>query len=78
MTIDRKEIEALVRIFDQSDWHELRLETDGLQAGALQGCGYGGSAAIGGRDALDSRDRAGGAIPVGVHAGRDGCRSQRR
>ena len=31
MTIDRKEIEALVRIFDQSDWHELRLETDGLR-----------------------------------------------
>ena len=31
MTIDRKEIEALVRLFDQSDWHELRLETDGLR-----------------------------------------------
>ena len=31
MTIDRKEVEALIRIFDRSDWHELRLETDGLK-----------------------------------------------
>ena len=31
MTIDRKEVEALVRIFDRSDWNELRLETDGLK-----------------------------------------------
>ncbi len=31
MTVDRKEVEALIRIFDRSDWHELRLETDGLK-----------------------------------------------
>ena len=78
MTIDRKEIEALVRFFDQSDWHELRLETDGAQAGALQGCSYGGSGAFGGSDALYGRDRAGGALAVGIHAIRDGCCSQRR
>ena len=31
MTIDRKEVEALIRLFERSDWHELRLETDGLK-----------------------------------------------
>lgn len=31
MTVDRKEIEALVRLFDQSDWSELRLEIEGLK-----------------------------------------------
>ncbi|MDE0050992.1 MAG: acetyl-CoA carboxylase biotin carboxyl carrier protein subunit [Rhodospirillales bacterium] len=31
MSIERKEVEALIRIFDRSDWHELRLETDGLK-----------------------------------------------
>ena len=31
MSIDRKEVEALIRIFERSDWHELRLETDGLK-----------------------------------------------
>ena len=31
MSIDRKEVEALVRLFERSDWHELRLETDGLK-----------------------------------------------
>lgn len=31
MSIGRKEVEALIRIFDRSDWHELRLETDGLK-----------------------------------------------
>ena len=31
MSIDRKEIEALIRLFERSDWHELRLETDGLK-----------------------------------------------
>ena len=31
MTIDRKEVEALVRLFERSDWDELRLETDGLK-----------------------------------------------
>ena len=31
MSIDRKEVEALIRIFDRSDWDELRLETDGLK-----------------------------------------------
>ena len=31
MSIDRKEVEALIRLFDRSDWHELRLETDGLK-----------------------------------------------
>ncbi len=31
MSIDRKEVEALIRLFERSDWHELRLETDGLK-----------------------------------------------
>ena len=31
MTIDRKEVEALIRLFERSDWHELRLETEGLK-----------------------------------------------
>ena len=31
MTIDRKEVDALIRLFERSDWHELRLETDGLK-----------------------------------------------
>ena len=31
MTVDRKEVEALIRLFERSDWHELRLETDGLK-----------------------------------------------
>ena len=31
MTIDRKEVEALIRLFERSEWHELRLETDGLK-----------------------------------------------
>jgi len=31
MSIDRKEVEALIRIFDRSDWDEFRLETDGLK-----------------------------------------------
>ena len=31
MTIDRKEVEALIRLFERSDWYELRLETDGLK-----------------------------------------------
>ena len=31
MTIDRKEVEALIRLFERSDWHDLRLETDGLK-----------------------------------------------
>ena len=31
MTIDRKEVEALIRLFERSDWHELRLETDDLK-----------------------------------------------
>ena len=31
MTIERKEVEALIRLFERSDWHELRLETDGLK-----------------------------------------------
>ena len=31
MTIDRKEVEVLIRLFEQSDWRELRLETDGLK-----------------------------------------------
>ena len=31
MTIDRKEVETLIRLFERSDWHELRLETDGLK-----------------------------------------------
>ena len=78
MTIDRKEIEALVRIFDQSDWHELRLETDGLRLVLSKDAN---TAALGpSAEATPSysRDRAGGAIAVGVHAGRDGCCSQRR
>ncbi len=31
MTIDRREVETLIRLFERSDWHELRLETDGLK-----------------------------------------------
>ena len=31
MSIDRKEVEALIRLFERSDWHELRLETGGLK-----------------------------------------------
>ena len=31
MTIDRKEVEALIRVFERSDWHDLRLKTDGLK-----------------------------------------------
>ena len=31
MTIDRKEIEALIRLFEHSDWDELRLEIGGLR-----------------------------------------------
>ena len=31
MSIERKEVEALIRLFERSDWHELRLETDGLK-----------------------------------------------
>ena len=31
MSIDRKEVEALIRLFERSDWHALRLETDGLK-----------------------------------------------
>ena len=31
MTIDRKEVEVLIWLFEQSDWRELRLETDGLK-----------------------------------------------
>lgn len=31
MTIERKEVETLIRLFEQSDWRELRLETDGLK-----------------------------------------------
>ena len=31
MTIDRKEVEALIRLFERSDWQELRLESDGLK-----------------------------------------------
>ena len=31
MSIDRKEVEALIRLFERSDWHELRLQTDGLK-----------------------------------------------
>ena len=31
MTVDRKEVEVLIRLFEQSDWRELRLETDGLK-----------------------------------------------
>ena len=31
MTIDHKEVEVLIRLFEQSDWRELRLEIDGLK-----------------------------------------------
>ena len=31
MTIDRKEVEVLIRLFEQSDWREMRLEVDGLK-----------------------------------------------
>ena len=31
MTVDRKEVEVLIRLFEQSDWRELRLETGGLK-----------------------------------------------
>ena len=31
MSIDRKEVEVLIRLFERSDWHELHLETDGLK-----------------------------------------------
>ena len=31
MSIERKEVEALILLFERSDWHELRLETDGLK-----------------------------------------------
>ena len=31
MSIDRKEVEALMHLFERSDWHELRLETEGLK-----------------------------------------------
>ena len=31
MTIDQKEIDALIRMFEQSDWREMRLEIDGLK-----------------------------------------------
>ncbi len=31
MTIDNKDIEAFIRLFERSDWNELRLEVDGLQ-----------------------------------------------
>ncbi len=31
MTIARKDIEAMIRLFEQSDWDELRLEVDGLR-----------------------------------------------
>lgn len=30
MTIENKEIEAFIRLFERSDWDELRLEVDGL------------------------------------------------
>ena len=39
MTIDRKEVEALIRLFERSDWHELRLETDGLKLVLSKGAG---------------------------------------
>ncbi len=31
MTVEHKDIEALIRLFEKSDWDELRLEIDGLQ-----------------------------------------------
>ena len=31
MTIDHKEVEVLIRLFEQSDWREMRLEVDGLK-----------------------------------------------
>ncbi len=31
MTIENKDIEAFIRLFERSDWNELRLEVDGLQ-----------------------------------------------
>ena len=31
MTIDNKDIEAFIRLFERSDWNELRLEVDGLK-----------------------------------------------
>jgi acetyl-CoA carboxylase biotin carboxyl carrier protein len=31
VTIDNKDIEAFIRLFERSDWNELRLEVDGLQ-----------------------------------------------
>ena len=78
MTIDRKEIEALVRIFDQSDWHELRLETDGLRLVLSKDADTAALGPLGDATLLVGRDRAGGTIFVGVHAGRDGRSRQRR
>ena len=31
MTVDNKDIEAFIRLFERSDWNELRLEVDGLK-----------------------------------------------
>jgi len=31
MTIDHKEVEVLIRLFEQSDWRGMRLEIDGLK-----------------------------------------------
>ena len=59
MTIDRKEIEALIRLFEHSDWDELRLEIDGLR---LVLSNDADAAAL---DPLDARSPEAGTVPAG-------------
>ena len=61
MSIERKEVEALIRIFDRSDWHELRLETDGLKLVLSKD-----PAVLGGAPAGIAAAPAGGAAPEPV------------
>ena len=75
MSIDRKEVEALIRLFERSDWHELRLEIDGLKLvlskdadAAAVGSEAEVAAASAAEDppkpALEAKDAADGLVPI--------------